>query len=90
MRVSKKDRSNLRNPLDIEYLKREAKTKSYIPESNFISFFDSLVKNNQILITTDNGDLLSDDRSHLTLAGAKSVGKAVFKDSQIEIFFTRD
>jgi peptidoglycan/LPS O-acetylase OafA/YrhL len=90
MRVPKKDRSNLRNPLDIEYLKREAITKSYIPESNFISFFDSLAKNNQILITTDNGDLISDDRYHLTLEGAKYVGKAVFKDSQIEILLTSD
>jgi hypothetical protein len=90
MRISKKDRSNLRNPLDTEYLKGEANTKSYIPESNFISFFDSLVDNNQILITTDDGDLLSDDRSHLTLTGAQYVGQAVFIDSQIEKFFKSD
>ena len=90
MRISKKDRSNLRNPLDIEYLNDEAKIKSYIPESNFISFFDSLVDNNQILITSDDGELLSDDRRHLTLAGAQYVGQAVFKNSQIEIFFKRD
>ena len=90
MRVSKKDRSNLRNLLDIAYLKDEENIKSYIPETNFISFFDSLVKDNQILITSDNGDLLADDRSHLTLAGAKYVGNAVFKNSQIEIFFTRN
>ena len=90
MRISKKDRSSLRNPLDIKYLKDEVNMKSYIPESNFISFFDSLVKNNKILITTDNGDLLSDDRSHLTLAGAKYVGQVVFKESQIETFFTID
>jgi peptidoglycan/LPS O-acetylase OafA/YrhL len=90
MRISKKDRSNLRNPLDTEYLKGEANTKSYIPESNFISFFDSLVDNNQILITTDDGDLLSDDRSHLTLTGAQYVGQAVFIDSQIENFFKSD
>ena len=39
MRISKKDRSSLRNPLDIKYLKDEVNMKSYIPESNFISFF---------------------------------------------------
>ena len=36
MRVSKKDRSNLRNLLDIAYLKDEENIKSYIPETNFI------------------------------------------------------
>lgn len=89
IRVQKKDRPNLKNPLDIKYLKNEADLKSYIPEYNFISFFDSLVHDNLILITSDNGKLLSDDRSHLTLEGAKYVGKMVFEDSQIEKFISK-
>ena len=90
MRIPEKERSNLRNPLDIRYLKHEANMKSHVPDYNFISFFDSLVEDNSILITSDNGDLLSDDREHLTLAGARFTGKLMLKDSAIAAFITRD
>ena len=87
MRVPKDKRFNLRNPLDKEFLRYEEEFRKTIPEANFISFFDYLVENNTIIISNDDGYLLSDDRSHLTLAGAKYVGKKVLAESEIKEFF---
>ena len=58
-----------------------------LPEENYISIFDYLVSEDGILITDSSGMLISDDRAHLTLSGARLVGNRIFKHSQLNEYF---
>ena len=75
VRIQKK-RSLLRNKLSKETLETEELLKSMIPTNNYISILDILIdENNSILITDNQGRLISPDRDHLTRYGAIYVGE---------------
>lgn len=84
MRIQGDKRKNLTNPVTYRFYKNEQNARDQIPEFNYISIYDALVEDNSILITTEDGRLISDDRSHLTLAGARYLGKLVLKNSKID------
>ena len=52
-------------------------------DRNFISILDSLRTDNMIMITDQSGNLISDDRDHLTLSGAKFVGSRILPTSRL-------
>jgi hypothetical protein len=57
-------------------------------EANFISIMDRMTLDNKIFITDESGNLISDDRDHLTLSGARFVGKKVFLKSALASLLT--
>ena len=76
VRIQKKKRSLLRNKLSKETLETEELLKSMIPTNNYISILHILIdENNSILITDNQGRLISPDRDHLTRYGAIYVGE---------------
>ena len=83
LRIDKDKRSLLRNNILEEIIVQEKYLKSIVPSENFISYIDELAINGKILITDNNGNLISDDRQHLTLSGAQFVGSKVFKKHSI-------
>tara|TARA_B100000963_G_scaffold357287_1_gene379096 strand:- start:1005 stop:2768 length:1764 start_codon:yes stop_codon:yes gene_type:complete len=78
--VDQKDRSLLKNKILPYALEKEKELMSYVPVENFISLIDGLSTENEIFITDMEGNLISDDRSHLTLSGAKFLGEKIFKN----------
>jgi len=89
MRIQKDERSMLRNNIIDEAIKEEIFLKSIVPEENFISYMDILSTENKILITNKDGNLISDDRAHLTLSGSRYVGENVFKKHRISEFILK-
>jgi len=88
LRIDKNKRALLRNTILEEVIVKEKYFKSIVPSENFISYMDELVINEKILITDNNGNLISDDRQHLTLSGARFVGNKVFKKHNISEFLS--
>lgn len=83
LRINKNDRALLRNSLLPQSLATEDYTKSLVPAEHYISLVEPLSKNNEIAITDELGNLISDDRAHLTLSGVRFVGREVFLNSPI-------
>tara|TARA_B100000214_G_C23841128_1_gene568836 strand:+ start:47 stop:880 length:834 start_codon:yes stop_codon:yes gene_type:complete len=88
LRINKDKRGMLRNDIIDEAIEEENFLKSIVPEANFISYIDILSIDNKILITNEEGNLISDDRTHLTLSGAKFVGENVFKKHRLSEFLS--
>ena len=88
LRINKDSRGMLRNDIIDEAIEEENFLKSIVPEANFISYIDILSIDNKILITNEEGNLISDDRTHLTLSGVKFVGENVFKKHRLSEFLT--
>jgi len=87
-RINLEDRNNLRNEIPENTLTLESKLKLIVPSDNFISYIENLSNEGKIIITDDNGNLISDDRQHLTLSGVKYVGENVFKrNSSLSSYF---
>jgi len=89
MRIDKDKRGMLRNDIIDEAIEEEIFLKSIVPENNFISYIDILSIENKILITNEDGNLISDDRTHFTLSGARFVGENVFKKHRISEFILK-
>ena len=90
IRKDKNERHLLRNNIPKYILNHENDFKSIVPEENYISYIDKLSSENRILITDKNGNLISDDRQHLTLSGARYVGEKVFLSNySISNYFTK-
>lgn len=87
-RINLEDRNNLRNEIPENILTLESKLKLIVPSDNFISYIENLSNEGKIIVTDDNGNLISDDRQHLTLSGVKYVGENVFKrNSSLSSYF---
>tara|TARA_B100001175_G_C19493816_1_gene634135 strand:- start:94 stop:1866 length:1773 start_codon:yes stop_codon:yes gene_type:complete len=87
-RINLEDRNNLRNEIPENTLTLESKLKLIVPSDNFISYIENLSNEGKIIVTDDNGNLISDDRQHLTLSGVKYVGENVFKrNSSLSSYF---
>lgn len=70
-RLNKEDRKKLcQKPAD-SYLKIETRDSMLIPHENYVSFINLTGKDKCIPITNDDGELLSSDRKHLTIAGVE-------------------
>tara|TARA_B100000579_G_C22824630_1_gene852449 strand:- start:188 stop:667 length:480 start_codon:yes stop_codon:yes gene_type:complete len=82
-RINLEERNNLRNEIPQNILMLESKLKFIVPSDNFVSYIENLSLEGKILITDDNGNLISDDRQHFTLSGAKYVGENVFKRNSL-------
>ncbi len=87
MRIPKGERQYLRNSFDTDLIVEENLIRKTLPEESYISLFDYLVSEDGMLITDNSGMLISDDRSHLTLSGARLVGNRIFKHSQLNEYF---
>jgi len=75
-RIEKKNRALLRNQLSKEIIKAEELAKNAIPKKNYISIIDVLAdESNSIIVTDNQGRLISSDRVHLTRYGAIYVGE---------------
>lgn len=68
------------NPGKLSIDLRDAKL---IPEKNYFSFFNTFSTNGCFPITNNNGELLSSDRQHFTIAGIEYFGEKFFKDINI-------
>ena len=82
-RINIEERNNLRNEIPENILMLESKLKLIVPSDNFISYIENLSHEGKILITDDKGNLISDDRQHLTLSGTKYIGENVFKRNSL-------
>lgn len=80
-RVDAKDRPNITNPLIQSTKDTESKLVAIIPKENFISLLSPIIADGRILVTDDQGRLLSADRSHLTRHGAIYLGKKALVES---------
>ena len=87
LRVDKENRQLLRNLVTAEFSADEFELEKLIPEENFISIVNPLIVDNEILITDGIGNLISDDRRHLTLSGARFIGEKVLMESTVNDFF---
>ena len=77
-RTRKQERALLRNPILEEVLEQERLARAVIPKKHYLSIIDALIdQNGNMLITDENGRLLSADRVHLTRYGAIYVGAQV-------------
>ena len=77
----------MRNPIDPNVIELDAAMRETLPEGKFISIYDILVNEDGILVTDGAGMLLSDDRRHLTLSGARFIGEIVFRESALDGYF---
>ncbi|MDA9915843.1 acyltransferase [Luminiphilus sp.] len=87
LRVNQDDRSFLRNPVTAELVMNEQRLKNLVPDQRYISLIAPLIGKEGILITDEGGRLITDDRRHLTLSGARFIGKTVIIESKIDDFF---
>lgn len=87
LRIDKDKRALLRNKMLEQTIIQENYFKSIVPSDNFISYIDELALDKRILITDNDGNLISDDRQHLTLSGAQFVGNEVFRKHNISELF---
>ena len=83
LRLNSNDRAFLRNQIINKHKAIHLHQKTIVPSENFISIIEPLSDGDSILITDQNGVLLSDDTVHLTLSGAKYIGNEIFKKSRI-------
>jgi hypothetical protein len=89
LRISEGSRGLLRNPVTLDFVAREKELQRLVPKDRFISLTGALIDSEGILITDENGRLISDDRRHLTLSGARFVGNTVIRSSNLDRFFSR-
>tara|TARA_Y100000590_G_scaffold55884_1_gene58513 strand:- start:10788 stop:12596 length:1809 start_codon:yes stop_codon:yes gene_type:complete len=82
-RVPNSSRASLCQKPDEEIYKIEIKEKNLFPKDNYISIFDWIWGNECIYITTPDGNLISSDRYHLTIAGVKYLAEIGLKKSKI-------
>ncbi|SHK43135.1 Peptidoglycan/LPS O-acetylase OafA/YrhL, contains acyltransferase and SGNH-hydrolase domains [Shimia gijangensis] len=83
IRVESRERGNLQNKLISAVVSQEREMSSMIPEQYYISILDRIASDGMIPITDENGELLSPDRTHLTLAGARYLGSKVLSDTTL-------
>ena len=83
-RVPTNERPLLSNTILPKTLVTEQQLKEAVnSDRHFISILDSLRTDNMIMITDQLGNLISDDRDHLTLSGAKFVGSRILPTSRL-------
>ena len=82
IRLDKEKRPNQYNSLLNETINQELDLSASVPKENFISLLLPIIKNNQIPITDNFGNMLSTDRVHLTKYGAIFLGKSVLLKTQ--------
>lgn len=70
VRVPKAQRGSLWNQIPREAIEHELEMARLVPEENFLSLLSFSVKSGRVQITSQDGAILSPDRSHLTRAGA--------------------
>jgi len=74
VRLSAEQRRNRFNQLLPETIEMEARTRAAVPADYFISLLDPIVRDSMVPVTDAEGRLLSADRTHLTLHGARYFG----------------
>jgi peptidoglycan/LPS O-acetylase OafA/YrhL len=83
-RIDRNRRSFLRNPVLDEIIAEDMIAEKIIPKANYLSIMSKISNSEGVLITDENGNLLSGDRTHLTKYGAIYIGKKVFRNSPID------
>ena len=77
------ERSSLCQPPSSKYMEIEIRDKNNFPEANYISLIDWTGLKGCIEITTPNGELISSDRKHLTIAGVEYLSEVGLKNSKL-------
>lgn len=89
-RVDRDERALLRNPLMEDTIRIEATASAAIPSEHYISIMDVISNEEGVVITDEEGQFLSGDRTHLTRFGASYIAEHVFKKSKLsEVFPAR-
>lgn len=74
MRVPTHLRANLTNALMRETLQHERDMAAMVPVNHYLSVLDAIAIDERVPITDSRGNILSPDRTHLTVAGARLLG----------------
>lgn len=82
-RLRSNERISLCQSPNASKLQIDLRDTKLIPEKNYFSFFNTFSTNGCFPITNNNGELLSSDRQHFTIAGIEYFGEKFFKDINI-------
>ena len=83
VRVPQEARAELRNQPLSSAIVEDDQASQAIPATHYISMMDPLTNASGIVITDDEGYLLSGDRTHVTRHGAIYLGRQVLKNTPI-------
>jgi peptidoglycan/LPS O-acetylase OafA/YrhL len=83
VRLNADERRSLCQIPNFKKLNIDIRDANLIPERNYFSFFNTFSSNKCFPITNDNGELLSSDRQHFTIAGVEYFGTEFFINKSI-------
>lgn len=84
-RLDPRHRNSLCQAPNVDYQRRDFKEKATFSSLNYISIFDWISNNGCVYVTTPEGNLISSDRKHLTIAGVKYLADVGLKKSQFDV-----
>lgn len=84
VRLETSERILRKNPVPKFAQDDEEGMRRKVPRAHFIPIMENISGDGMVIVTDEQGRLLSDDRTHLSRAGAKFVGRSSFRNTSIE------